>query len=329
MKYVFTVLCCFPLLLNAQHSAPHTIRLGLFTPDGRIIDSTHNGYRVSFAPLPRRVSATAKNGRFVFNGYDLDNIQAEITETKTGRTMSVKTSASIDSLVFNPGIYVFNRYTAFLMNIRPVKAQLHGSAINHFLAGTKQPCPIFYMEEDPEEQHLESKDCYRMSAQMEMQHGGRNWITNVCNDIFQEYVHAEDTVVQARITAIEKSSGRNSRTSVYPWNHRAYIKHRFDLSAPYTHTISLSTDGCQTWTPLFVIPGDWYVYITFFPGSSSVGIDISNSGVMLLSTGDLFSWKAYTYDDWEDDPPRCRTKAMVFKNQGWMEDSFVHYYFSE
>lgn len=333
MRLVFSLfIFCFscPFLYAQPGNMQRPISIGLYTPAGKIIDSASTRYLVSFVPSTpgKKITYGYREKRFTCLLEYGDQVKININDMGSGTSMIIHTAGSLDSIVFQAGEFSFDRYESFLFNIRAINAQIINKKTGDFLVKQPHRFPLFYEEEPDEEEPTETPSCYKTAAAMENIHGGKNWIKNVCNDEFEEYVHALDSSIQDRIDALEGPKQVKRWTTIYPYKQNTYIRHDFDHDKKYIHTISISTNGCLSWEPLFRITGEWYVYLLYFPGSDQVGIDISNSGVVLLSQNGLSNWKFYL-PDLSEEPPKTKIEALVLKNANWSDDLFTKFYFSE
>lgn len=329
-KYFFTLACFYlSFSLYAQPSAYQYFYLGLYDEWGKIIDSADSRYLVNLtnSQTGQKIKYTYQNKKFRFRQEHNREAKVFITEMATGNNMILYMSGPIDSLNFKKGEYRFDHNECFLFNIHSAYARIVNRNMENFSAVNPHNFPVFYNEElDEDDQHSESKGCYNMAREMETRHGGKNWVRNVCNDTYEDYVHSLDTDIQHRITAQE--TRKDARVEIYPYKQQTYLRNEFYHDKSYDHIISISTDGCITWKKIFIIKDEWYVHLMYFPGSDQLGIDISNAGVILLSQSGFTEWKFYVTDQSEE-PPTPKKEILILKNAGWMEDSIGKFYFSE
>jgi len=66
----------------------------------------------------------------------------------------------------------------------------------------------------------------------------------------------------------------------------------------------------------------------YFPTTGQVGIDVSNSGVVLLSQNGFTDWKFYLID-LSEDPPKPKTEVLILQNGNWPGNFFTKFHFSE
>lgn len=245
--------------------------------------------------------------------------------------MTITTQGSLDSIGLTAGNFTFNLYQSYLYSFYPGKNQKISNLNLDDFTDPKYIGPVFTLEESEYNMDDKVNRCHDFAEMIEKKHGGNNWADNSCNDQWQEPFISDNEKVNELADSLINLRGDDIRIMVYPLEKNKLIKHEFFLSDRYWHKISLSEDEGKTWTEVMRVMDEWYVNLVYFPESEKIGIDVSNSGVVLISDYDLKNWKYYTHFPYMDDkePPVGKTIGLVLRNENWMDSYFGKFYFSE
>src|SRR5690606_22011437 len=114
-------------------------------------------------------------------------------------------------------------------------------------------------------------------------------------------------------------------------------KHEFYTEGKtYDHRISITEDNGETWKEIMFLKNEWYVHLVYFPNENKIGIDISNSGIVLINDYNFSGWKYYVrnLDDEENyydkDYNLKEDKiGLVLENANWYDNYFGNFVLSE
>ena len=337
--FLFSFFLLHSFLLFAQPGdESKIIRIRVFNSKGELISNETNRYVIKcqsksqwggdkFVPLPDS-EIKFKNGLEVDVSFG-DFLVLTIQDKKT--LMTITTQGSIDSIVLTDGNFTFNRYQSYLYSFYPGKdRKITNLNLQDFIE-PKFNGPVFTLEESEYNMDGKVSSCHDYAEKIEEKHGGNNWADNSCNDQWQEPFIAEKEWVNYLADSLHNSRVDQTRIMLYPLLKNKLIKHDFFLLDRYWHKISLSEDEGKTWTEVMRVMDEWYVNLVYFTDIEKIGIDVSNSGVMLLSDYDLKDWKYYTHFPYLDDeePPVGKEIGLVLTTGNWSEGYFGRFYFSE
>jgi len=240
--------------------------------------------------------------------------------------MIIHTEENIDSIPFRVGEFFLNSSLCYLFKIKTEK----GVTISNFswddLGNKDFKHPTFSIL-NLEDQGRETEHCKTLTEKLEKKHGGKNWAGNICKDAYRDFLITMDEKTQELIDSLENTDPNELRTKIYPLNNKGFIKHDFFLDSTYYHVISYGND-CKNWKKIMTLNDEWYVNLIFFPDQDKIGIDISNSGVVLISDYSLTNWKYYVWD-LSEEPKIGKTDAFVFRNENWYDSYPAKFYFSD
>jgi len=326
------------ILLAQPGDESKIIKIRVFDSKGELISNETNRYVIKchsksqwggdkLVPFPDS-EIKFKNGLEVDVPFG-DFLVVTIQDKKT--LMTINTQGSIDSIVLTDGNFTFNLYQSYIYSFYPGKdRKISNLNLNDFI-NPKFIGPVFTLEESEYNIDGKVKACHDYAEKIESMHGGNNWADNSCNDQWQEPKISDNESINDLADSLNKSPGDDVRIMVYPLEKTRLIKHEFFLSDRYWHKISLSEDEGKTWTEVMRVMDEWYVNLVYFPDCEKIGIDVSNSGVVLISDYDLKNWKYYTHFPYMDDeePPTGKEIGLVVTTGNWSEGYFGRFYFSE
>lgn len=336
---IFTFFLLHSFILFAQPGdESKIIKIRLFDSKGELVSNETNRYVIKCQSKSQwggdKLVAFPDSEIKFKNGLEVDVpfgdfLVLTIQDKKT--LMTINTQGSIDSIVLTDGNFTFNRYQSYLFSFYPGEnRKISNLNLNDFI-DFKFIGPLFTLEES--EYNMEGKvnACHNYAEKIESKHGGNNWADNSCNDQWQEPFISEKEKVNELADSLNNLRADKTRIMVYPLLKTKLIKHEFFLSDRYWHKISLSEDEGKTWIEVMRVMDEWYVNLIYFPESEKIGIDVSNSGVVLISDYNLKDWKYYTHFPYLDDeePPVGKTIGLVLRNENWMDSYFGKFYFSE
>lgn len=340
MKFcIFTLFILHSFILLAQPGdMSRTVHLRVFTPKGELITKETNNYVIKFQTKPQWGSAMATDlpeseikfkNRFEVEVAFGDFLIMTIQDKKT--FMSITTQGSIDSIVLTEGNFTFNRYQSYLFSFHPGKDQKISNLMLSDFINPDYKGPLFTLEESEFNSENHPGGCHKYAEKIELKHGGNNWADNSCNDEWQPPTISESESINEWADSLINLRTDDIRIMVYPLEKTKFIKHEFFLKDRYWHKISLSEDEGKSWTEIMRVMDEWYVNLVYFPEDERIGIEVANSGVVLISDYNLKDWKYYTQFPYMDDqdPPVGKEIGLVLRNENWMDSYFGRFYFSE
>lgn len=337
--FIFSVFILNSIWLSAQPGdMTRPLHIRIFTPKGDLISNETTHYAVKFQTKAQwgnsktldLLAADIKfKGRFevelVYGDYLIMTIQNKKS------LMTITTQGSIDSIVFTEGNFTFDIYQSFLFSFYPGKEQkISNWKLSDFI-DPEFKGPLFTLEESEYNSENHQGGCHKYAEKIELKHGGNNWADNSCNDEWQPPTITEKESINEWVDSLINLRSNDIRIMVYPLEKTKLIKHEFFLKDRYWHKISLSDDEGKSWTEIMRVMDEWYVNLVYFPEEEKIGIDVANSGVVLISDYNLKEWKyftSYPYMD-DQDPPVGKEIGLVLRNENWMDSYFGRFYFSE
>lgn len=335
MKNIFLILLCLICFQSISQVLPkRPVHVRVYSETGELLNKNSKNYRTDFweaSSYSKNLKATKLsdglvNDDYGFSAYfdygDFFTIEMKRNNDK----MTIHAQENIDSIPFMVGEFLLTSPLCYLFKIKPEK----GVTISNFswdnLGNKDFQHPTFsILELDNKE--LESVECLAATEKIEKKHGGKNWARNICNGVYQDYSISLDEKTQEIIDSLENTDPNKLRTKIYPLNKNGFIKHEFYLDSTYYHVISYGND-CKNWKKIMTLNDEWYVNLIFFPDQDKIGIDISNSGVVLISDYSLKNWKYYIWD-LSEETKIGKTDGFVFRNENWYDSYPAKFYFSE
>lgn len=174
-----------------------------------------------------------------------------------------------------------------------------------------------------------------MAKGMESVHGGSGWANNSCNDVWEPVYLSNDEMIHEIMDSINGMGNNDYRVAIHPLEKNKFIRHEFFMKDTYDHRISISEDNGQTWNTIMDLKNEWHAHIIYFVEERKIGIDISNSGIVLVSDYAMKDWKYYSYDtsreETDEEPPSEKMDAvgLILTTGNWMDNYFGNFYFSE
>lgn len=254
-----------------------------------------------------------------------------------GEIMVIHSYGNIDSIQFAEGEYFFNYAENYLFSIHLGKNQKWKNFDLDKFKDEKHSSPTFILEKSKYNMDDKVKGCFNYAEKIESVHGGKNWARNACVDVYERQVMG-DTINEPKwISDILNHKDKTTQVRIYPFLKTKFIKHEFiNGDKFYNHRFSITEDNGKTWKELMFLKNEWYVHLVYFPIEERIGIDISNSGILLLSDYDFTGWQYYTqnledaYDFYDRDYNLKDGKiGLVLEPANWYDNYFGNFVFSE
>jgi len=286
---------------------PHTYEFKFYTPNGELITPRTKRTQVNFEiDTGKRfcergvINDSLGHATFKSGAYHLPIIgmsgmlmvpskyPVRISIIHKKETMSIRTSSWLDSVVFQPGKYVFTDEDVRVFSHTSVynNAKISNLTFDNYHVDNNATNVSHYINYEYTDNIIRDniQDCLSFVKHIETNHGKGTWISNICNNRYDGNDYIE------QFSLIKNMSNDSSRFRYYPINQTQIIKHHFNLNDNYSHTFSISNNFGESYEKLITVQGDWHTAFTYFPELNKVGI-LGQDILLMASTNDLINWE--------------------------------------